>query len=166
MKILLSLFFFICCIRSTAQSKIVGHYQDYSGCALDIYPDSTFYFSWHFDLQASWTKGVWKYSKDTVHLKMIPIYDTATYGTKENRTFDSLILSLDTIPERIAPPADSILYSGGQNIYPYPTKLLFRKNRLYYIDDRGRLRVKWQRGFWSGRHGKRFPPWLVKRHLY
>jgi hypothetical protein len=96
---------------------------------------------------------------------MIPKYDTANYKTKDNRVLDSLILSRDTIPGRIAPEADGVLYTGGQNTHPFPTKLLFRRNRLYNIDDSGKLKVKWEGSFWSdGRHHKKYPPWFVKRH--
>jgi hypothetical protein len=50
-------------------------------------------------------------------------------------------------------------YAGGQNFEPYPQKLLCRKNRLYVIDNHGKVDKKWKRGFGSA---KKFPPYFVK----
>ena len=140
------------------QHKLIGHYENFDGCAIDIYPDSTFHFSWHFDMMASWTKGSWSCDGDTIILIAIPIYDTVTY----NGSADSLILSLDTIPERKSPEPSNVLYSGGQNRHPSPAKLLFRKNRLYYLDEENKVDVSWERPFGSN-HGKKYPNWFVRR---
>jgi len=68
-----------------AQNKVAGHYSNYFGGSLNIAPDSTFKYSWHFDLQGSWTKGKWRITKDTVYFDMIPVYDTVSYATKTRR---------------------------------------------------------------------------------
>ncbi len=145
-----------------AQGKIPGHYENFDGCAIDIYPDSTFHFSWHFDMMGSWTKGRWSSDRDTIILTAIPIFDTVTYLTKNNGSADSLVLSLDTIAERKSPEPSNVLYSGGQNRYPCPKKLLFRKNRLYYLNEDSKVEVKWERPFGS-RRGKKYPNWFVRR---
>jgi hypothetical protein len=43
----------------------------------------------------------------------------------------------------------------------YPDKLLFRKGRLYKMQD-GKLVLKKRRGFWSGKKGKKWVPWYFK----
>lgn len=161
MKRSLLLIFIISWNSLSAQGKITGHYENFNGCAIDIYPDSKFYFSWHFDMSGSWTKGSLSYDKDTIVLIMIPIYDTI-YPTKNNGSADSLVLSLDTIAKRKSPEPSNVLYSGGQNRYPCPTRLLFRKNRLYYLNEDSKVEVKWERPFGSRRR-KKYPNWFVRR---
>jgi hypothetical protein len=97
-------------------------------------------------------------TKDTVYFTMIPVYDTLSHAVKNGEIRDSLILSVNEIPERITVDLQG-LSSGGQNIEPYPTKLLYRKNRLYEIDNLGKLNKKWRRGFWSK---KKWPPWFER----
>jgi hypothetical protein len=159
--------FLLICIISwdslSAQRNIPGHYENFDGCAIDIYPDSTFHFSWHFDMEGSWTKGSWGCDKDTIILIMIPIYDTVTYPTRNNGSADSIILSLDTVAERISPEPSNVLYTGGQNRYPCPTRLLFRKNRLYYLSEDSKVAVSWERPF-GLRRGKKYPNWFVRRN--
>jgi hypothetical protein len=65
--------------EANAQSKYVGHYRDFGGHSIDINTDSTFEFTWRFDLQGSWTKGKWSVHKDTIYFTMIPVYDTLIY---------------------------------------------------------------------------------------
>ena len=144
------------------QRKVQGYYENFDGCTIDIYPNSTFYFSWHFDMAGSWTKGSWTYDNDTIILTMIPIYDTVTYSTGNNLPADSIVLSLDTIAERKTPQPANVLYSGGQNRYPWPTKLLFRKNRPYYLNEHSQVVVKWERPF-GMRRGKKYPNWFARR---
>jgi len=85
---------------------------------MDINPDATFKYSWHFDLQGSWTKGTWRVNNDTVYFHMIPIYDTIRYKGRDNRMVDSLILSVDEKSGQITMQDAGVLYSGGQNIKP------------------------------------------------
>ena len=108
----------------SAQHKIPGHFENFDGSAIDLCPDSTFYFSWHFDMMGSWTKGSWSCDRETIVLTMIPIYDTVTYTTDNKGSTDSIMLSLDTIPERKSSELSNVLYSGGQNMHPCPTRPL------------------------------------------
>jgi hypothetical protein len=158
MKGALFLYSIVICTSLNAQSIVAGHYRNYFGGSLNIVPDSTFKYSWHFDLQGSWTNGKWRMIKDTVYFTMIPVYDTITHAIKNGEIVDSLVLSLDEIPKRTTINLN-VLYSGGQNIQPYPTKLLYRKNRLYEIDKHGKLDKKWGKNLWSKR---KWPPWFTK----
>ncbi|HVU57551.1 MAG TPA: hypothetical protein VHD83_20955 [Puia sp.] len=158
MKALLTLYFIIAYAHLNAQSEVAGHYRNYFGESMNIRTDSTFKYSWHFDLQGSWTNGEWRKTKDTIYFTMIPVYDTVRQTLKNGEIRDSLILSIDEKPERITVDLN-VLYSGGQNIQPYPTKLLYRKNRLYEIDKNGKPYTKWRRGFWNK---KKWPPWFIR----
>ena len=143
-----------------AQPLILGHYRNFDGCEIDLHADSTFYFSWHFDLMGSWTIGRWHLGHDTIILTAIPIYDTLTYRTENGGTADSLVLSQDTIPVRRSPDPPDWLHAGGQNWHPCLARLLFRKGRLYYLNDKGRTKVRWQRR-WGERRGTKYPDWFV-----
>lgn len=164
MKILAIIYLLTISSNLIAQSKIVGSYQNYFGSQIQINPDSTFKYTWHFDLNYSWTRGTWSLKGDTVYLNIVPVYDTLQY-TKDNGAIkDSLILSLDGIPKRILPqPNDSaVLYSGGQNIMPPPNKLVFKRNRLYSVKN-GKLVRKKERRLWV--KGK-WIPWYFKGRTY
>lgn len=158
MKTPLTFLLILVCTHLNAQSGVTGHYQDYFGGALNIDADSTFKYSWSFDLMASWTKGKWTKTKDTLFFIMIPVYDTVRQTLKNGEVVDSLVLSRDEIPERITLDPN-VLYSGGQNIRPFPTKLLYKKKRLYEIDKNGKPYKKWRRGVWSTH---KWPLWFKK----
>ena len=144
----------------TAQDKVIGRYRDYFGNRIQLNADNTFKYTWNFDMSASWTKGTWSIKNDTVYFHMLPTYDTLSHVNSNNFTVDTLILSDDEIPERITPiqSASIVLSSGGQNRMTYPDKLLFKKGRLYKIQN-GNLIVKKQKGFWTS---KKWDPWYFK----
>lgn len=160
MKILTTIFLLTLSFSLFAQDKIVGYYRDYFGSQIQINADSTFKYTWHFDLSASWTKGTWSFKKDTLYFHMIPTYDTITDKNKDGTSADKLILSVNDTSERLSSKqlADMGLPSGGQNFYPCPDKLFFKKGRLYGIQN-GRLVVKKQKGFWTK---KKWRPWFFK----
>ena len=143
-----------------AQDKISGRYRDYFGSRILLNSDGSFKYTWNFDLASSWTKGTWKLQGDTVFFTMVPTYDTLSYINSNNITADSLILSTDETPERFTKEhfAAMLLSSGGQNRMNYPEKLLFKKGRLYKIQE-GKLVTKKQKGFWSN---KKWDPWFFK----
>jgi hypothetical protein len=160
MKILTFAFLLSLPIALFAQDKIVGRYRDYFGSRLQLNADNTFKYTWHFDMVGSWTNGTWALKGDTVYFYMVPTYDTLKFATVSNMTVDSLILSTDEIPERFTQEqyAAMLLSSGGQNRMDYPDKLLFRKGKLYKIQN-GRLIVKKQKGIGSS---KKWDPWYFK----
>ena len=143
-----------------AQDHIAGRYRDYFGSLLNLNADSTFKYTWHFDLQSSWTKGTWTLKNDTLYINMVPTYDTVSLFKSDKRTVDSLIMSIDEIPERLTQAEFNgiPLYAGGQNRMSYPVKLLLKKGRLYKIQ-KGRLVNKKQKGFWPN---KKWNPWYFK----
>ena len=134
-----------------AQEKIPGHYHDYLTDALEINADSTFNYTFRFDLVYSWSKGMWKASNDTIYFKTVLIFDTISYKDEKTQLMaDSLFLSVD---ERSNRGFDSFLLTNRgkstskmvrddreiQNTFPAPEKLFFRKNRLYGIYKNGKL---------------------------
>lgn len=143
-----------------AQDKIAGRYRDYFGSCIQLNPDNTFKYTWHFDLASSWTKGTWSQIGDTVYFQMIPTYDTLKQANSNGISSDTLILSDDEISERISPTQSAVVFlsSGGQNRSDYPDKLIFRKGKLYKFQDE-RLVTKKQKGFWGG---KMWYPWYFK----
>ena len=144
----------------TAQHKVIGRYRDYFGNRIQLNADSTFKYTWNFDMAASWSKGIWVLKNDTVFFNMIPTYDTLSMVNSNNITLDTLILSDDEISERITPDqsASIALSSGGQNRTTYPDKLVFNKGLLYKIQN-GASVIKKQKGFWSS---KKWSPWYFK----
>ena len=86
-------------------------------------------------MSGSWTKGTWTLKGDTVYFNMIPTYDTLRDAN--GIPSDTLILSTDEIPERITQIQFAAMShsTGGQNRMPLSDKLLFRKDRLYAIQN-------------------------------
>ena len=142
------------------QDKIVGRYRDYFGSRIQLNSDKTFKYTWNFDMSASWTKGTWTLIGDTIYFHMVPTFDTLSQTKTNGITSDTLILSTDEIAERFTQTefAAMLLSSGGQNQMTYPEKLVFKKGRLYKILN-GKLVVKKQKGFWTG---KKWDPWFFK----
>jgi hypothetical protein len=163
MKIFTVIFLLFLSLTLNAQKNIVGKYRDHFGNSLQLNADNTFEYTWSFDMSGSWTKGTWTLTDDTVYFQMVPIYDTLSQTNVNDIISDTLILSTDRIPERFTQKefAAMLLSSGGQNRMAYPDKLLFRKGRLYKMQD-GKLVLKKRRGFWSGKKGKKWVPWYFK----
>ena len=158
MKIIFTAFVFFLSFASSAQTPIVGRYRNHFGNRIELNTDSTFTYTWQFDLQSSWTKGRWTVANDTVFFLMIPVYDTSQYLNGNGQLIDTLILSPDEEPQRILSIDTSVLLSYGQNYQVYPDKLFFRGGKLYIIQN-GSLVKKKQKGFWTK---KKWRPWYFK----
>ncbi len=79
-------------VQLNAQKKYVGDYHTFFGNRIEIYGDSTFKYLFSLDTESSWTKGIWKVSKDTVYFTINPVYDTVVYrGNAHTVKIDSLI---------------------------------------------------------------------------
>jgi hypothetical protein len=144
-----------------AQKKFIGNYYDYFGSRIEIYSDSTYNYSFRFDLGSSWTMGKWKANKDTLYFTMIPIYDTLVYKDSSRTILtDSLILSTDRNPEKITSLENiaGYLSSGGQNRHPSPDKLFYKRNKLFLIVN-GKLSRDKIKGFWTQ---KKYVPCYIK----
>ena len=115
---------------------------------------------WRFDLATSWTKGIWLLKGDTVYFNMVPTYDTVSINKPHDHSVDSLILSADEFSERLTQLqyAGTLLSGGGQNRAPCPAKLVFKKGRLYKIQN-GKLVSEKQEGFSTG---EKLDPWYFK----
>ena len=159
MKAIFCITLFFCSTVLKAQNKIVGKYADYFGRNLQLKSDSTFDYTYRFDLYATWTQGIWSLRNDTVYLEWKPVYDTVRVQTASSIDKDSLMLSLDRTAERTELPDAQVLHSGGQNYYPYPQKLFHTRDRLNSISNDGKLVKKKTRGIWTK---KKFPPWFRK----
>ena len=160
MKILTIILLLTLSFSLFAQDKIVGHYRDYFGSRIQLNTDSTFKYSWSFDLSVSWTKGTWLLKNDTVYFHMIPTYDTISYKNNNGTSADKLILSVDETSDRLTPDqyAGMGLSSGGQNIQPSPDKLFFKGQKLFAIKN-GKLVKKRVKGFGAN---KKWSPWFFK----
>ena len=160
MRILTTIFLLTLPFTLFAQHKIVGHYRDHFGSRIQLHNDKTFNYTWHLDLSASWTKGTWTIKNDTVYFHVITTFDTISYKNKSGILTDTLVLSTDEIPVRLTQKqyAGQGLSSGGQNQYPCPDKLFFKRQKLFGIKD-GKLITKKIRGFWTK---KKWSPWFFK----
>jgi hypothetical protein len=160
MKISIIAILFPLSISLFAQKKVAGRYRDYFGYRIELNADSTFKYTWNFDMQSSWTKGTWTFKNDTVYFTMVAIYDTVGYKNSNGASTDKLILSVDDVSERLTPGqyAGLGLTSYWQNRMDYPNKLFFKKGRLYKIRNGQRV-VKKQKGLWST---KKWNPWFFK----
>lgn len=161
MKILITTALLFLSLDLFAQTSIFGLYRDHFGSRIELNADSTFKYSWRFDLSYSWTKGKWSLKDDTLYFQMIPTYDTISSKNSDGSSADKLILSVDETPERLTLKqyAGIGLSSGGQNIQGYPDKLFLKKDRLYKVY-KGRLIIKKRKGFWGT--NKRWNPWYFK----
>ncbi|RYX84403.1 hypothetical protein EON73_03365 [bacterium] len=160
MKLLTMTFLVTLPFNLFSQNKVAGSYRDYFGSKIRLNANKTFKYTWNFDMSASWTKGTWTCASDTVYFHIIPIYDTLSRKDINGIASDTLILSTNEVSERFKQMqfAAMALTSGGQSSMAAPNKLLFRKDRLYKIQN-GKLIVQKQKGFWTD---KKFDPWFFK----
>ncbi|MEK8181254.1 hypothetical protein WMW71_12980 [Flavobacterium buctense] len=139
--------------------NVEGEYYNHFGSKLKINSDSTFLYTWHFDLESSWSKGTWKMKNDTINFKVIPVFDTL----RRINLKDTLILSVDEKPELITEQNGSIthfLSSGGQNVQKMNVKLYFDGEKLIEIKRNGKLDKAKHKAFWEN---KKYYTWFVKR---
>ena len=149
--------------KTFPQSKLVGSYHDAFASKIILNKDSTFRYDWFFDISSSWSYGKWSVINDTLFLKIIPIFDTVRYTNKSGLHIDSIILSNSTIPYLYT--QDSVFlhpeYTAGfgQNKQPCPSKLFYKKARLYQIGRNGKLIKLKSTGYWTH---KKFPTYYVR----
>ncbi len=137
--------------------KVEGEYYNYFGSTLKINTDSTFIYTWRFDLMSSWTIGKWELKDRVVNFEVTPIYDTLRIDGKK----DTLVLSEDDISGLINSNLN-ILSSGGQNRIPmHFSRLFFKDHKLYMIDNKGKIIKDKVKGNWGN---KRYHTWFVKKN--
>ena len=171
MKIFPLLYLTLILCSASAQEVFYGRYQDYFTDELNINFDSTFKYTFRFDLEYSWTKGTWKVSNDTIYFTTMLIFDTIRYKDDKTKLIaDSLFLSIDEKPNL---GFDSLyIYIDGkkelapvenfrvQNTHSAPDRFFYRKHKLYTISKNGKLGKDKIRGTWSN---KKYPPWYIKK---
>ena len=150
------------------QNNISGTYSNYFGSKLTLNSDSTYKYTYAFDLFSSWSIGKWTLRKDTILLTNVVVFDTITahcvYENGETKFYNKkpeLIISLDEKSEAIS-DFDAVLgstCSGGQNKYPQPMKLFYENNKLYEIRTNGKLKRKKMKGFMSR---EKFDPYYTR----
>jgi len=159
MNRLLSIILIILPLGVYNQNAIPGIYGNNFGEELRLNADSTFNYTWRFDLSSSWTNGKWKANNDTVYLMAVLVFDTLRcIGDK-----DSLVLSNDYQSKEISKSdyAISQISTGGQDRHIFSKKYYYNKNRLIEIDCNGKLNTK-KRSYLSN---KKYNPWYIKKKL-
>ncbi|MBB6324960.1 hypothetical protein FHS59_000575 [Algoriphagus iocasae] len=127
------------------QSKLEGTYSNFFGEKIEFRKDLTFKHSWYFDLASSWTEGTYKMFNDTVYLRTKLVLDTLEILNNKNEFVkDSLVVSVDNESNRIdiIEFASSGISGGGQNRLKPPDELIIKRNKLYRLDEMGKLKIK------------------------
>lgn len=150
------------------QNNVFGNYRNFFGSKLILNSDSTYKYTYAFDLFSSWSIGKWTLRKDTILLTNVIVYDTiTTHCVFENgvkkfyKTKPELIISLDEKPEATNDLDANLGYisGGGQNRYSEPMKLFYKNEKLYEIKADGKLKRKKIKGFMSR---EKFYPYYFK----
>ena len=165
MKVLLTSIFLLVNIANFTQTrgnKYVGHYHSELNGDIILNQDSTFKYTYAYDLFFSWSKGKWTVKKDTIYLMTILVCDTLRYRNANGKLVDSLVLADEEKPKLVTQLSNVInnISSEGQNRERCPTKLFYTNNKLYGIDRYGKLIKKKQRGFWVN---KKLDPMYFKQ---
>jgi hypothetical protein len=131
--------------KSSGQQAIIGKYRDYFGSRLEIKADSSFRYTWKFDLASRWTVGIWHEDNGLIEFKVVPILDTVHISVNYiNEKRDSLVLSSDENSSSITLEESAInsLSGGGQLTQLGFSKLYAKRNKLFSIDENGRISRK------------------------
>jgi len=163
MKILYLISLILILFSTKQKNNPVGEYENYFGSEININKDSTYNYSWHFDLSYSWIDGKWEMHGDTILLNPILVYDTLSfYDSLSSCTTDSLFLSRDRKPNRITMKkfeSDKSL-SACQNCFSSPRKLFLKDEKLYDIDNKGKIRKAKRKGIIGN---KKYQPYYFKK---
>jgi len=121
--------------------SVIGKFSNCFGESFYLKEDSTFEFTWLFDLASSWTNGKWQISNDTIFIKPKIIYDTLEIKNTNGIIVDTLVVSSDLMGNRIDSNEyiSDFISGGGQNRRIPPSKLYFKNKKLYLILDNGKL---------------------------
>ena len=96
MKKIIQVLILFCFFSVNAQDTIIGEYYNYFGSELKLNPDSTFNYTFRFDMCSSWTNGRYKVKKHTIYFEFIPVYDTLRFDWDGGKfKSDTLVLSLN-----------------------------------------------------------------------
>ena len=81
------LFLLFSTLAVRAQDNIYGRYKTYFGDEMTLKPDKTFIYTFHFDLDGSWTAGTYRMENDTIFFKEVPTFNTiqVTRGSTHKR---------------------------------------------------------------------------------
>jgi len=142
---------------SYCQTSLRGKYSDHFGYSLELKEDGSYEFNYRFDLASGWAIGTWTKNGNIINLTPKPVMDTLSRTVAP----DSLVLSLDMVSERIFIEQFAIdqISSGGQLPDYAPKKLLYKKDRLYTFDKKGKVKRNKVRGLFTR---KKFDPWYFK----
>jgi len=127
------------------QNGIIGNYQDYFGNSIKLNQDSTFRYEWHFDLMSSWTTGEFEIQNDTIYFIHKAKFDTVLNVDGSYYMKPSMDSISNSISEEDYQP-EIYLVSGGENRVQMPSKLYYKKNKLYHIYPNGKLNKNKIRG--------------------
>ncbi|MCK5856359.1 MAG: hypothetical protein KAG64_02650 [Bacteroidales bacterium] len=163
MKILIILILFLFFTTSTKKNEVAGSYHDYFGSSIQLNSNHTYNYHWSLCMNHSWIQGQWEMSDDTILLNPILVFDTIYYfDSLQYKYSDSLVLSLDSIPEHITPNKNEgvAILSGGQNLYGSPRKLFYKDGKLFNIDKEGKVQRGKRKGFINGH--KKYPTYYLR----
>lgn len=125
-----------------AQSSKVynGIYNDGHGSKIELRSDSTFLYTYRFDMISSWSSGKWSVKNDTIFFTMKSVYDTVKVYNKNGAITHYDKAKADApIPKMQVRHDGVVIESTGrwQNYLPNPPKLYLEKGRLYNVDSKG-----------------------------
>lgn len=149
--------------QSKSKTTIGVNYRNYWGGELQLKPDSSFKYTWRFDLELSWNTGKWTIKNDTIYLRTILVYDTLRYVNVNGKVIDTFILAECETPAVITKndlDHPMALSTGGQNRQTPPKKLYYFHDKLFEIDTNGKLIKKKIPGFWNNK--KKWGTWYFR----
>jgi hypothetical protein len=125
---------------STYGQRVSGVYEDQNGYTLTLNKDSTFSFDYEFKrgtvICQDWATGRWTASGRIVNLTFIDVYDTMSQPNKP----DSLAISFDKKRDKYEGTYElNPLSSGGQHKERFNNKFYKKGERLYFVDQNGRI---------------------------
>lgn len=163
MKLFLTSLMLTISLGPNAQNKYIGDWVNYFYGELKINSDSTFEFTWNFHMEGSWNVGSWKMSNDTMYLTKILVYDTVRYfDTARNLQIDSLVLAEKQKP-RVRGRPDGTTLLTIQNDIRMPTRLFYKKEILYAIDKKGKLKTNKFPAIAMRRTKRKYGNWFVRK---
>jgi hypothetical protein len=159
----MKIFFLLLPLVLFGQAKrFVGKYNNNFGEQMILNADNSFNYSWGVDTGHGWANGHWYTKNDTIYFKVVPIYDTVrVVGNKK----DTLLLSQNNVPERIEVTEEDFKYWDLYNLFgqnsSIVSKLFYRDDKLFEIDEKGKLITQKKYFWWTSKY---LDPWYGKEN--
>ena len=169
-SILLYILLITSCANIYGQGFTIGFYNDNHNSSIKFEEDSTFFYQYRFHHGSAEAYGKWTMHLDTIILNQVIVYDILIYDDTVGYLFDEPIVEYNKISRFQSKDFKIDTIYNIFSVLPflaaiYPLadfktkKYLYKKDRLYKLDDNGKVVRKKYKNYDGG---KKYHDYYIK----